>query len=94
MSHRSPLHELAYTYNIELDRIEKISPVCILPHYTKKLTTRMAANVEEPSEQDLGSTAEVQIYTDRSGLDRKAGIAAVLQMREGPLKALQFTLAL
>jgi len=83
MSHISPLHELAYTYNIELDRIEKISLVCISPCYTKKLTTRMLANVEEVSEQDLASMVEVQIYMDRLGLDGKAGADVVFQRRGG-----------
>jgi len=58
-SHRSPLHELAYAYELEPDQMEKICLVRFAPCYVKRMTTRVAESTEEAAEQDLHSNAEV-----------------------------------
>ena len=51
-SHRSPLHELMYAYNVDPDSMEKMHMVCFTPCYTKKLASRVAVSTEEAIEQE------------------------------------------
>ena len=76
-THRSPLHELAFIYNISPSSFETLTPARALPRCRNKFTT-VPFGMEESIEWDRGNKADICIYTDRSGLEGNAGTAAVL----------------
>ena len=83
-THRSPLHEIAALYSSAPEELETCGPVHPPPASTTKakITVGGANDSEEvvPLEDD-----EVQLFSDRSGLDSKVGAAAVLyKCGQGP----------
>ena len=77
-THQSPLHKLAFIYDILPCSFEMIAPARAPPRCRNKFTTVPFGTEEESIEWDRGNKADICIYTDRSGLKVNAGAAAVL----------------
>src|SRR6266481_364019 len=90
--HRSTLHQLVHTYGINPDDYETISVDNRAPNRRSGPQTWIAGSQEESREDDLRDDAELCAYMDGSGMDGKAGAAAVLYRRGREVKSLRYCL--
>lgn len=83
--HRSSLHHLYRTTELNVTSIETITHNRHPPHSSTPYRTAIAATREQAIEDHDGNSDEIRIYTDGSGIDDHIGAAAVL-FRNGQLQ--------
>ena len=91
-THRSPLHELASTYNITFGSIEPTTPARSSPAYILKAKVPMLPLSEEAEEEEPIEEDVVQVYSDGSGLGGQVGAAAVMYWTGRGLRVLRYHL--
>ena len=80
--HRTPLHELLHTFQIDPDRLETISTHWQKLGWIRQVGVKKAVNKEVAYREEMQSTMRVKVYMD--GLDIKGGEgAAALLIRDG-----------
>ena len=70
--HGSPLHHLFHAFELQPQDCEKIAPSTRPPNEDNALRFRIADTWEESREEVKDDKANVQVYSDGSGLDRKS----------------------
>jgi len=83
--HPTPLHELMHTYKIKPQLTETIRSVRQDTKWAPNLATRTAGTAEQAEKEDGDDQADIQVYSDGSGIEGKIGAAAVLY-RDGVLQ--------
>ena len=78
-----PLHNLLDQFpEIYPDRIESIVPnQCPPTHVNTVFTTEIAQDRDTSMQKEVDSLPEIKIFTDRSAIDQKVGVAAVMYRR-------------
>ena len=76
--HRSPLHHLFHAFELQPQDCKKIAPSTRPPNEDSALRLQIADTREESREEVKGDKANVQVYSDGSGLEGMAGVAVVL----------------
>ena len=84
--HRGPPHNLTNTYNIDAYKVEKIPGVARDPTKTGKLPFRISIPEDKESSARAAenATEEIQVFTDGSAQEGKAGAAAILIRKNRP----------
>ncbi|KAJ7113044.1 hypothetical protein C8R44DRAFT_710815, partial [Mycena epipterygia] len=86
--HHTPLHELMAEFEIKPGEMEKMKSVRFAANWESSLAVEIRSSKEEAIEAEEADKARWKVYSDRSGIDRKIGAAAVLfrdgkEIREG-----------
>src|SRR6266481_2044876 len=90
--YRLTLHQLLHVYGINPNDYKTISVDNRAPNRWSGPQTQIAGSWEESREDDLRDDAELCAYADGSGMDGKAGAAAVLYWRGCEVKLLRYCL--
>ena len=77
-AHQAPLHELAAMYGIMPGSVEVLDPVHTLPSQEIKAMITLAGLNDKHDEEAVVEDGEVQLFSDRSGLDGSVGAVAVM----------------
>jgi hypothetical protein len=83
--HPTPLHELMHTYKIKPQLTKTIRSVRQDTKWAPNLATRTAGTAEQAEKEDGDDQADIQVYSDGSGIEGRIGAAAVLY-RDGVLQ--------
>ncbi|KAF8804019.1 hypothetical protein BYT27DRAFT_7107960 [Phlegmacium glaucopus] len=86
--HPSLLHSILQNSRVKLYTMENIDPKPkhLHPNWASKIQTRIAEDKEEACTEEETEEADIRIYTDGSGKNRKIGAAAVLRFGFCPRK--------
>lgn len=76
--HRTALHRLTYSFNINPEDIEMLIPARRSPATSCPYKVKIAASREDAIQEQAELQDEIQIFCDGSGLNGKIGAAAVL----------------
>ena len=76
--HPTPLHYMMHEYKLQPEEIETIETTRHRNKWTPDFAIRIADTKDRAQEEDEQDRAEIQIYTDGSGLGGKIGASAVL----------------
>jgi ribonuclease HI len=76
--HKSPLHILLHTYNLDPTTTEKIRPVIDGPKWSPLHSTVISESKENALQEALTSAVTFKAYSDGSAVDGFVGAAAVL----------------
>lgn len=90
--HRSPLHHLFHAYSVRPQDCETIMPPTRPPNEASGLQLQVADTREESREDDERDKADVQVYSDGSGIEGMAGAAAVLFRDGQEIRSLRYQL--
>lgn len=76
--HRTPIHEMLRTYEIDPTNIETLSPIRRLPTQQNTFVTHIARSRDESKDDNQQNKDNIRVYADGSGYKGQAGAAAVL----------------
>ena len=92
--HRSPLHHLFHAFNVLPQDCETIMPLTCPPNEVSALQLQVADTWEESREEDEGDKADVQVYSDGSGIEGMASASVVLFRDGQEIQSLRYQLGL
>ena len=78
LRHQSPLHELAHIFEVAPQEMETVSFPAHSPSHHSRCALIIPATVEESADHASRCTAELKVYSDGSGIEGGAGVAAAL----------------
>src|SRR5688572_22564255 len=81
-----------HTYQIKLEKMEKIQPVCQTTKWRPKHRTYVADDETVAIQSDRRDNTHFRIYSDGSGMDRRIGAGAVLFKGDRKMKSLRYLL--
>jgi hypothetical protein len=84
--HPTPLHNLMHKYSIKLESVEIIKAIQQTTKWKANIKTHIPDNTNTAIQALQDDTADIKVYTDGLGMDRKIGAAAVLH-RNGRQKS-------
>ena len=90
--HRSPLHHRFHAFNVRPQDCETIMPPTCPPNEVSALQLQVADTREESREEDEGDKADMWVYSDGSGIEGRAGAAAVLFHDGQEIRSLRYQL--
>jgi ribonuclease HI len=92
--HCLPLHTLTSIFNICLNEIEEVPPVCVHPKDkgSKIVHIDIPLDKEASKQADANTTEQIKVYTDGSSHNGKVGAAAILKREGNSDRTLRFHL--